>query len=596
MPTPAQAVPANPKPNVFIQPDGSTITIRQHGDEWCHWTTDLDGHLLVMDDEGFYHIATPVEQAIWESEKAQKLQKRAEMNLRRHMQLRKLRAELADTGTPVDSVATDSVPADTIVYLPDSLVTDGELSNHFLFPSRGKVHGLIVLVEFQDVRFSIDHPLQEYTDMLTKEGYDHAAFEGSNYKHIGSAHDYFYQNSFGQFDPQFDVFGPILLKDSLKHYGSSNDRYAWQMITEACDQLEDSLNIDFSAYDNNDDGIIDFVFAFYAGQGENYTSKAVDIWPHAWDIVTASGGQRFYYDSLLVYNYACTNELTGKYMDGVGTFCHEFTHVLGLPDLYYTGSSGTSYPTPNEYDLLDLGCYNRNAYVPAGMSAYERYELGWLTPTVLSEQKTDTLLYLGNANQAYIVPVTDGLDDPRLGEYYLFENRQQTRWDEYIPGHGMLVWHIDFSSAIWAANTPNNWSYHQCIDLVEADGKKKRGIYYIQDDTTPFPGSAEHTSFTDDTTPAFCGWTKPGNSSPSLTIRLDKPIANIQELPYLDEDGVQLGPDIITFDFRTQPQGIQVITTDATPQTTGSRRLVIRNGETLIETPYGDFDMMGRRK
>ena len=597
---PTQAAPARRQPITLFQPDGTTLTVLLHGDEWCHWTTDLDGKLLVKNDQGFYHIANAVEIAAWESEKAQQLQRCREVNAARHERLRNNRRaqRLAQQADSIgnDSVPADTIPADSIVYDPDSLVCDSILPSHFGFPTKGKVRGLVVLVEFQDVRFTIDDPHQAYTDMMTKEGYDRARYEGSKYKHIGSAHDFFYQNSCGQFDPQFDVYGPILLKDSLKYYGRNKDAKAWEMLKEACEYLDDSLDVDFNNYDSDANNVIDFVFAFFAGQGENGTNNTNDIWPHAWDVRSASGGKTFYFDEKLLMDYACSNELWGDYMDGVGTFCHEFTHVLGLPDLYDTSGDYTPICTPAGYDLLDEGCYNWNSYIPAGMSAYERYELGWLTPTVLSEQKTDTLMHLATSNQAFIVPVTEGLDDPREGEYYLFENRQLTGWDQYIPGHGMLVWHIDYKSSLWNYNAPNNYANHQCIDLVEAGGKKKSGYYYTQDDSAPFPGSSGVTAFTDDTNPAFSGWTKPGSSNASMTIRLEKPISNIQELEYVDETGAQLGPDIITFDFRTAPpaaiQAIELDTPTAAPRT--SKTYV--NGQLLIQTEHGTFDTMGRRK
>ena len=607
---PTQAVPARRGPITMLQPDGKNITVLLHGDEWCHWTTDLGGNLLVTDERGFLHIANATELAAWETEKAQLLQRRAQVNAARHERLRynrraqAMRAKLAggadndsipNDSIPADSIANDSIAGDSIVYDPDSLVCDSTLAPHFGFPTRGKVRGLVVLVEFQDVRFTIDDPHQSYVDMMTKDGYDRPRYEGSKYKHIGSAHDFFHQNSCGEFDPQFDVFGPILLKDSLKYYGRNNDAKAWEMITEACDYLNDSLDIDFSAYDTDNNGIIDFVFAFYAGKGENYTGMKSDIWPHAWDVWSASG-KIYSYDDLALHDYACSNELYGDYMDGVGTFCHEFTHVLGLPDLYNTANGAPPTCTPCGFDLLDEGCYNYNSFIPAGMSAYERYELGWLTPVVLSEQKTDTLMELSTSNQAFIVPITEGLDDPREGEYYLFENRQLTGWDAYIPGHGMLAWHIDYKSYLWTYNTPNNWPNHQCIDLVEAGGKKKSGGYYVQDASAPFPGTTGATAFTDDTAPAFSGWTKPGTNNSSLTVRLEKPISNIQELEYVDETGAQLGPDIITFDFRTAPPAaIETIEIEVVPTAPRTAKAYV-NGQLLIQTEHGTFDAMGRRK
>ncbi len=591
MATTAQAVPAHRQPKTYLQPDGSTITVLLHGDEWCHWTTDLEGRLLVSDESGFYRTASPAELAAWEVRKTGLLERRDRVNASRHARLRHTRQLQKRRAAAADSLLADSTITS---YDPDSLVCDSLLDNHFLFPSRGKVRGLAVLVEFQDVRFTIDNPLQQYTDMLNQSGYDRPRTQGSKYCHIGSANDYFYQNSCGQFDPQFDVYGPILLKDSVKHYGKGYDDLAWEMFTEACDYL-DSIGVDFSTYDIDQDDYIDFIFAFYAGNGENRTGKVNDIWPHAWDVISASG-KAFRYDGKVLQDFACCNELAYGYMEGVGTFCHEFSHVLGLPDLYKT-VNGSMPCTPSYYDLMDEGCYNWESFVPAGMSAYERYELGWLTPTVLSEQKTDTLFELSTTNTAFIVPITEGLDDPRAGEYYLFENRQPTGWDQHLPGHGMLAWHIDFRDLLWTINAPNNWDNHQCIDLVEAGGKKKSGSRYVQTGSTPFPGTADVTSFTDDTTPAFCGWSRPGTNSTALDVRLEKPITNIRELPYEDETGAQLGPDIITFDFRSDPDGLRAISADASqnnaPETP---RLIMSNGNLLIQTAQGTFDVTGRRR
>ena len=69
------------------------------------------------------------------------------------------------------------------------------------------------------------------------------------------------------------------------------------------------------------------------------------------------------------------------------------------------------------------------------------------------------------SNEAFLIP-TD-----REEEYFLFENRQQEGNGAYIPGHGMLVWHIDFDLDIWLINAANNDPDHQRVDLIEADNK-----------------------------------------------------------------------------------------------------------------------------
>lgn len=468
------AAPAIRKPQTIQQPDGSTITIVQQGDEWCHWVTNLNGDLLVMDSEGNYHVATLEEETHWEAIKAENLQKREEVNRQRMESLRAGRKGMPAITAPGENHAAS-------------------------FPSKGQINGLIVLVQYSDVSFAGDSTsiAQHYQDMINSEGYN-------SYNHQGSAHDYYIQNSLGQFDPQFDIYGPITLSHNRQYYGKNdywgNDSHAWEMLTEACQQL-DSI-VDFNKYDNDQDGMIDFVFAFYAGGGEHAGAGSNTVWPHARELSSATG-QSYFYDGVRLNRYACSCEQLYGQPDGVGTFCHEFTHVLGLPDIYDINYSYSTF-TPGDYDILDQGSYNgiTSGSCPAGVNTYERYELGWIEPEILTAGTSDTLIYLGESNKAYILPVKSTTDDPRDGEYYLFENRQQTAWDAHIPGHGMLAWHIDYQENKWYSNSVNTSSDHQCVDIVEADDTKSQTTRAGD----PFPGSRNVREFSATTTPALLGW------------------------------------------------------------------------------------------
>lgn len=539
---------------------------------------------MVRDDAGFYRHATKEQIAEHEAYAQQQMLTRQAVNAKRAERLEAARASrMRKTEGRGDDFEWDE-PIDTAEAL----------SSHFDFPSQGQVKGLVVLVEYQDVKFTVENPLQEYSDMMMKPGYDYSYSTGKNtYKHNGSAHDYFYQNSMGKFDPQFDVYGPLLLKNDRAYYGSNrggaSDIRPHEMIIEACQQL-DSLGIDFSQYDANGDGFIDFVFAFYAGPGENNTGTSSDaVWPHAWWMSSAGVGGKYVFDDKVLESYACTCEIYAGELDGVGTFCHEFSHVLGLPDLYDVNYKANA---PYNYSVLDNGCYLRRGYHPLGYSAYERYELGWLAPTQLPDTaNTIELTDFGTNNQAYIQCVTPDsvAADTRDGEYYLFENRQNIGWDRYMPGHGMMVWHIDYVTSKWWYNSVNTWVNHQCVDLVEADGEKAN-----QNGSETFPGSANHTEFTDDSKPAFCGWTKPGTSSSSLTNHLGKPITNIQELR--DEEA---GYYILSFDLMggkskapDNEEGITEIEQDAAQSASG---LILLNGRTILSTATGYYDVMGRK-
>ncbi len=337
--------------------------------------------------------------------------------------------------------------------------------------------------------------------MVNEEGF-------SDYGGTGSARDYYLECSQGLFNPTFDVFGPVTLPQPREFYGannsSGNDINPGQMILDACTLLDDE--IDFTQYDRDGDGYIDNVFVFYAGMGEASGGGAESIWPHSWTLNQALGYVPEF-DGLKLDRYACTNEWQGSRPDGVGTFIHEFSHVMGLPDLYATSYTGSF--TPGSWSVMDYGPYNNDGCTPPLFSAFERHALGWLEPVEIDGPKSATLNSIGN-NEAFIIKC--GRDT----EYYLLENRQNTSWDTYIPGHGMLIWHIDYAPSIWEANKVNNTPEHQYVDIEEADGTQTAGSR----DGDAFPGTANVNSFTDDTTPSMVTWTG---------LRLGLPITDIKE-------------------------------------------------------------------
>ena len=213
--------------------------------------------------------------------------------------------------------------------------------------------------------FTVPNPRQTFSDMLNKEGFD---YDGAT----GSVHDYFIDGSGGKFNLTFDVYGPVVLSKDISFYGQSvqgEDLNAWNMAIEACTQLDDE--IDFSIYDRDKDGAVDNIYIFYAGQGEATGGPAYTVWQHAAEIEAITGKQ-YVFDGVRVNRYACSNELrpivnpaTGAsemHLEGIGTVCHEFTHVLGFPDLYDT--SGSGYLTPGNWTIMDVGSHNNHAHAP----------------------------------------------------------------------------------------------------------------------------------------------------------------------------------------------------------------------------------------
>lgn len=604
---PLTAAPVRQLPKKVLQPDGQEITIVQQGDEWCHWVTDLEGRLRIKDDKGYYQTASEFQIAEWKE--MQELGRKRQQTYFSH---KKSRA----------------------AFLPQTRAVgeewDFSSQNHLCdMPTKGKLNEIVILVEFPDCQFSdsIDQN-SYYQDFLMKKGFDDL---NSN----GSVHDYFYENSMGVFDPQFEVFGPVMMSRPLTYYGENNkgqnDKHPQEMVIEACNLIDDK--VDFCKFDNNNDGYIDVVHIIYAGEGENSypTEHPEYIWPHAWSITSAIH-QDIYFDGRQLDDYVCTCEIFDNQKDGIGTFCHEFSHALGLPDVYNSQGGAT---VGGEYDVMDSGLYlggsttgaSKEGRCPCAMSAYERYELGWLTPELLIGNKyngvvyshkdtipiddhlsnivtvydtvpyfaQDTLPCLTSSNQALVLPVKSETNDPRDGEYFLFENRQMTGWDTYIPAHGMLVWHIDYQESAWRNNQVNtSHTTHPNIQLLRARPTSPFS-------GAPFPGGPRiNNQLTATSTPALLGWDDRGTGS-GMNQQL-----NNAALTDIEEKTIKSWPTdemVIIFSFTDDgPDHVTSIvrihsdeTEEKVSQNDGQAQRVWRNGQLLIVTTSGVFDLQGRR-
>lgn len=438
------AVPAVPYPVEIIQPDGSAIMVRLHGDEYHHFYTLIDGTPLRLDDKGF--------------------------------------------------LVKDNRTVDEVLHIGASIRKAARISEAQRIPSnyplKGSPKSLVLLVGFQDEPFQQN--LQDFNDLLNQSGYSH---NGA----IGSCRDYFIAASDSLFQPQFDVYGPYTLKDKLEAYGAPDgaykDKKPGMMVVEAC-QLAAADGVDFEQYDTDNDGVLDNVFIFYAGYNESEGAAAKNIWPHKSDVtpynVTVDGKR--------LAAYACTAEHSGtggNIRAGIGTFCHEFGHVLGLPDLYDTNYN---YYSVADWSIMCSGSHTDRGRTPPTYSAYERFYLGWLKPEQLSEGGQYSLLPLSTDNQAYLIAESShnlSGKNPSPSEFFILEYRVKSGWDAYLPGQGMVVWHIDYSLPAWDTNTPNNGPNIMRVHLEEANGiywnQRRNGEGGRPSDS--YPGTQNVTTF-----------------------------------------------------------------------------------------------------
>ena len=424
------AIPARRGGIVKTQPDGSQITVYLHGDEHFRWMTNEQGEWLKIDEQGFYHVT------------------------------KALKAE---------DIRAKQMAAPSRVAQAQKVAT----------PLNIAPRGLVILVNFTDVAFATDKA--EMDSMLTGKNYarDYSyTYRGGKY-HVtseGSAWKYFFDSSNGNYNPQFDVIGPVTVSKNMSYYGKNvNDFDAapWTMVKEACQLVDDS--VDFKQYDNNNDGYVDFVYVIYAGYGEADGGDANTIWPHSYWLLDA--GATCKVDGKYVDLYACGNEMDfhTKHHTGIGTFCHEFSHVLGLPDMYETTGYGT-HKTIGAWSILDYGPYNNDGNTPPAYSAYEQFFMGWLTPRLIVDAENVELDELQESNSALLISSTDQHNllgnDPKPTTFYLLENRQQVGWDKYLPGHGLMLTKVQYNYNNWLNNSVNNTSNRMGVDLIEADGKK----------------------------------------------------------------------------------------------------------------------------
>ena len=366
---------------------------------------------------------------------------------------------------------------------------------------------------YSDVQFETVYETsakQYFNDLINKRGF-------SEFNGTGCATEYFEDMSFNQFKPQFDVVGPITLPNPMAYYGANdeygNDVHPELMVVDACKLIDSQVN--FADYDNDNDGYCDNVYVIYAGYGENASGTKDSVWPHSWEI-SAAQTEEFKLDGVVINHYACSSEMLDsatKTPDGIGTFVHEFSHVMGLPDLYDTSYTYTYY-TPGKYSVMDSGSYNNNSRTPEGYTVYERNAMGWIDIEELNSPKMIELGNIAETNQGYVIRTQ------KENEFFLLENRQQTGWDTYLPHHGMLIWHIDYSQYSWNHGTVNNNKDHMRVTIVKASNLSN-GVNTSILKGWPWPGSKKRTQFTSTTTPALQDWN--GNA-------IDVPITNIQEI------------------------------------------------------------------
>lgn len=410
--------------------------------------------------------------------------------------------------------------------------------------------GLMILVNFQDKAFTVPHDTID--SMMNGVNYTrHYKYEyvykGRTYKGTvnssGSARRYFQDQSYGQYSPVFDVVGPYTVSGNVETYGKNSggsDSNVGALIKEAC-ELADKNGANFTLYDNDNDGYVDFVYVLYAGEGEADGGGENTIWPHNWKL--NYWGLSCTVDGKKVNNYACSNEMdhySGVYT-GIGTFVHEFGHVLGLPDFYETNNPQTGLHTLVDWDIMDYGPYSGEGNTPPAYSAYERFYMGWLTPRLLSKPEDVTLYPINEDGGSSLMISTANTHnmsgwDPNPTTFYLLEARTKQGWDEFLPGEGLLITKINFNRGSWNYNQVNINSRAFGVDILEAvanTGKLGAATDAYPAGATQWTGYADHEVTDirrDATTGAITFKYRGGDQTPTENVEVNESNASARKV------------------------------------------------------------------
>ena len=437
------AAPAKPIPYTHVQSDGSTVTLVMGGGEFVHSPMTLDGLTVAQRDGGDYcYTASGALSDVIAHDKGNR-------SIEEQAFIVAYRDQMSM------SAAVKRVPRRQ------------DENSQPQVPTMGSPRIPIILVNYTDVSFFSPDPVSVFESQFNQMEY--------------SCLHYFESQSRGQFSPRFEILGPVNLPQNrfyyghnVRKFGTDVDAQLGTMIYDACMGV---TGVDFSNYDNDGDGYVDVVVVLYAGVGEAqaYRSVPESVWPCQWDMAESydwgcSTVGPFMLDGVTIDKYAVFNELEGasddsQIIDGVGTFCHEFGHCLGLPDFYPTNNS-YHYGMSN-WDIMDNGCYLGGGRRPAGYTSYERHFMGWMDLIDAVENTHYTMAPLGT-DEGTAVKVTN---DANPDEYYLLEYRTRSGWDEYLPGEGILVLHVDYDKQAWDNNEPNNDGTHLRMTIIPADGK-----------------------------------------------------------------------------------------------------------------------------
>jgi M6 family metalloprotease-like protein len=466
------AVTAVPWPVEKAQPDGTAISVYLRGDEQVHWMESLDGYTLMYDDQKYVVYAK-----------------------------QDARGNMVPSDIRYGDKAVQSPSAKGLRYSKEQVealkqiwgITSGSGGQRSQGQQRagattGERKALCVLMSFTDKTFGTD--IGDYETLFNQEN----LYPGD--KSVkGSVRDFFRENSYGQLDFTVTVVGPYLAPNTAQYYADQNN------YREFAEKAARAANVDVDYNDFADNGVLETFHILFAGYGDEAIGTGQQIWSHKWQLATP-----IELDGVRISVYSCSPELrgsSGTNITYIGVVCHELSHVFGSPDYYDTGYMG--FPGTGNWDLMAGGSWNDGGRQPAHINMFQKMLYGWVTPEALTTQKTVTDMPASALNPvAYTIQANDN------GELYMLDNKQKAGFDESLPGHGLLIWHVH--PAALGGSGSNSGHPQQLYPVVAASTvaipNAHPSSYGVVDGPgAPFPGTSGNTSFAGNTTPAMFTWT-----------------------------------------------------------------------------------------
>ena len=497
------AVTAYSYPIVFSQPDGTQLTITLKGDEKIKWAETPDGYSLLFDSTGYYEYAI--------------------LNNKKDMVPSGIIAREISQRSATDNIFLSSVPK-KLFYSTSQISLAKQAWDVFkneksitVFPTTGSRKLICILIGFTDLAFTKTQA--DFSNLFNQLNY---TVDGAT----GSVKEFYLENSYNQFNLTVTVAGPYTASRNQAYYGSNsggiagNDANPRDLVTEAVNAANATVN--YADFDNDNDGTVDGVYVIYAGYGEESGGGPNAIWAHAWNITPVT------LDGKIISRYSCSSELRGNSGTGIariGPICHEFGHVLGAPDFYDTDyTTNGQYPGTGKWDVMANGSWNNSGATPANHNAYTKcYIYNWATVNTLSSNQTVNVYNsIQNTNSFYRYNTTTPND------YFLCENRQPVGFDAGLPGHGLIIYHIntDTMTKYSASNkinaTKSQGMYPMSAISTTANGVMQNGDLSVSG--CPWPGSSGKTQFTDNTTPSSRSWA--GANTPWALTNITEDVPN----------------------------------------------------------------------